>query len=209
VRVTGLLKQAESTTEEEAKDLVRSEQKLAQVRQDFVAKGKALGRERRRVAELERELHPDVATPSSGPSGLRWDDAGRIADLVLRGVDAWRRASSPSSSVPMQADPDRGDAERLLDLVRQGVETLRGGPSKTPPPRDSPSPEASGRKDAEHLLELLRQGVETFKDSSKPPVSPSPRPSPSPSPGPADPTLKDAERVLELILRGVEDWQRR
>ena len=171
-----------TTTEQKKKILDEYHELLSEVRQDFVAKSKELGRVRRRVAELEGQLLISAAAPSpSSPSPpgdqFQWKDVERILDLVLMGVETWRNSSPPAS-----------------------------------PPSPSAVPDGGSSKDTERILELVRKGLETWKRSDPSAASPSPPLSPSPPaspPAPVDPELKDAERILDLILRGVETWQRR
>src|SRR5262249_33430063 len=57
-----------ATPDEAEATIDRYKEKLAQVRVDFVGKSKALGRERRRVAELEGQLQINAASPPPTPS---------------------------------------------------------------------------------------------------------------------------------------------
>jgi hypothetical protein len=206
-----------NTGEERQERIKNYKSKYAEVRDDFVSKSKALARERRRVAELENQLHLTVAPPSPTSAERPWKDAMQVLDLILKGVDTWQRSSSPTPA-PSTApdDPSSKDSQRLLDLIRKGVETWQGAPTPSPSPSPSPSPRPSpddpSLKDAERILDLIRKGVEAWQGSSTPSPSPMPSPAPTPrpvpSPSPVEPPSRDAERVLELILRGVESLQR-
>jgi hypothetical protein len=63
------------------------------------------------------------------------------------------------------------DAERLLDLIRQGIESWRRDPAREPEPRPAPrqrpesgsAPDQELLKDAERLLDLIRRGVEAWQ----------------------------------------------
>jgi hypothetical protein len=167
-------------------------EKIDGVREDFLIKSKALSREQRRLARLETERLLTTASATPQPGGLRRDDADRLLDSILKGVETWQRASSPTPPPP-SSDTRTSDTDRLLDLVRKGLETWQGSPS--------PKPDDAQSKDVDRILDLIRKGVETWQGPTPPPASP--------APSPAEPASKDSDRILELILRGLETWQRR
>jgi hypothetical protein len=189
--------------EDRASTLDDYRRKLDEARDGFVGRSKALSRERRRVADLEGRLGladaprpPGRGRPDAPPPGPRptLDEAQRVADLVLRGVESWQRSNSPAPTPPPPLPPgaddrpeDRPlrDAERVLDLVRRGLETWRRSNSPEPPPATTPQP------------------------PPPPPAAPSPAPPPASRERPGDDPLRDAGQVLELIRRGLENWQDR
>jgi hypothetical protein len=88
----------------------------------------------------------------------------RVEALEAQKVEA--RVSYAEDAVPLHKE-----AERLLDLVRKGIETWRGdspaepleraGPKRRP--ESGPAPDQDLLKDAERLLDLIRRGVEAWQ----------------------------------------------
>jgi hypothetical protein len=115
------------------------QQKLDRACREFALKSKELYRERRRVGELEAQL--DLAAAAVQPS------------------------PSPGSA-PERAARLQREAERLLELIRKGVETWRGDSPPAPDgrPRPKPAPEQDLLEDAQRLLDLIRRGVEAWQD---------------------------------------------
>jgi hypothetical protein len=115
--------------------------KLDRVCGEFANKSKELFREQRRIVELESQIGPAVAGASPPGPG-----AERTARL-------------------------QKDAERLLDLIRKGIESWRRDPppepEERPIPRGRPEPGSASDqdllKDAERLLDLIRRGVEAWQ----------------------------------------------
>jgi hypothetical protein len=130
-----------SPDEREA-NLQRYRKKLDQVCREFMVKSKELARERRRVAELETEL------------GL----LSAVAPLL-------------PGRAPARGEHLRPDAERLLDLLRKGIDAWSRDPAPTPEERPTPdtrstperAPEEDSWKDAERLLGLIRKGIEAWR----------------------------------------------
>jgi hypothetical protein len=199
-----------NTPEERETRLNRYKEQLEVTQLEFRSKSKQLGRERRRVAELENQLGLTTTAPTPTPTPTP--------------------AHTPATARGSERRPlSWNEAEQILALLRKGVESLqRGtGPERRPAPEDRLAPEPGARKETERFLDWIRKGIERWQgDSPREPEparepAPEPKPAPEPAPAPApearsapepawEPsTLKDAERLLELILRGVESWQRR
>jgi hypothetical protein len=116
--------------------------KLDRVCGEFAVKSKELFRERRHVAELEARIGPAVAAKT--PPAPASDRAARL----------------------------QKDAERLLDLIRKGIDAWRrddsaAEPEDRPGPKGRPesgsAPDPDLLKDAERLLDLIRRGVEAWQ----------------------------------------------
>jgi hypothetical protein len=126
------------------RNITNYKHKLDRVCGEFALKSKELFRERRRVAELEAQIGPGVAVASSpGP------------------------APASERAARMQKE-----AERLLDLIRRGIESWRRDSPAEPNERPSPNkgrpepgsePDPDLLKDAERLLDLIRRGVEAWQ----------------------------------------------
>jgi hypothetical protein len=112
---------------------------------DFALKSKELFREQRRAAALEAQLGPTLSYLPASPL--------------------------PPAEGPPRAERLQKDAERLLELIRKGIEAWRRDPPSTPreqlaPGERSEPPQAldpSLRRDAERLLDLLRRGVDAWQ----------------------------------------------
>jgi hypothetical protein len=130
------------------RNITNYKNKLDRVCGEFALKSKELFHERRHVAELEAQIGPAVAAASPpGPAP----------------------ASASERAARLQKE-----AERLLDLIRKGIETWRRDSPAEPEERERPGPN-KGRpepgsqpdpdllKDAERLLDLIRRGVEAWQ----------------------------------------------
>jgi hypothetical protein len=152
--------------------------RLSDTRRAFVAKGKQLGRQRRRVADLEVRLglNTTVAAPLPGPLAAtgqgRWQEAEQVLNLILKGVETWHRGTDPNPAPDRRntpGDPATQDVDRLLDLVRRGLESWRRDSAPAPAPEDhtqpqpTPAPEERGLQDADRLLDLIRRGLESWQ----------------------------------------------
>jgi hypothetical protein len=126
------------------RNITNYKHKLDRVCGEFAVKSKELFRERRRVAELEAQVGPGVAAASPPGPAPASERAARV----------------------------QKEAERLLDLIRKGVESWRRDSPAEPEERPGPNkgrPESGSEpdpdllKDAERLLDLIRRGVEAWQ----------------------------------------------
>jgi hypothetical protein len=132
---------AGSNAAEREANIKNYKHKLDRVCGEFAIKSKELFREQRRVDELEAQIGPVVA--ATPPPAPAADRTARL----------------------------KKDAERLLDLVRRGIESWRrdspAEPEERPAPKERPesgsAPDPELLKDAERLLDLIRRGVEAWQ----------------------------------------------
>jgi hypothetical protein len=129
------------SAEEREANIKNYQHKLDRVCGEFALKSKELFHERRRVAELEAQI--GLAVTAASPPGPASARAARL----------------------------QKDAERLLDVIRKGIESWRreapAEPEERPGPKGrlepGPAPDQDLLKDAERLLDLIRRGVEAWQ----------------------------------------------